>query len=92
MLEYLKNYIISLTLLFFVELFLFFNECSFAVKACVESVFFVKIGKESKSAGSGSKMSSFLPSFNPRTWARLGSSTDRHTTAKVPFYALFGNN
>ncbi|XP_025078831.1 E3 ubiquitin-protein ligase TRIP12-like isoform X3 [Pomacea canaliculata] len=39
-------------------------------------------GKESKSAGSGSKMSSFLPSFNPRTWARLGSSTDRHTTAK----------
>ncbi|XP_070173831.1 E3 ubiquitin-protein ligase TRIP12-like isoform X3 [Littorina saxatilis] len=39
-------------------------------------------GKEPKSSGSGSKMSSFLPSLNPRTWGRLGGSSDRHAQAK----------
>ncbi|KAL8586262.1 hypothetical protein ACOMHN_003777 [Nucella lapillus] len=40
-------------------------------------------GKEPKSSGSGSKMSSFLPSLNPRTWGRnFGSSSDRHAQAK----------
>ncbi|XP_076454353.1 E3 ubiquitin-protein ligase TRIP12-like isoform X2 [Babylonia areolata] len=40
-------------------------------------------GKEPKSSGSGSKMSSFLPSLNPRTWGRnFGGSSDRHAQAK----------
>ena len=44
--------------------------------------------KEPKSSGSGSKMSSFLPSLNPRTWGRMGGSSDRHAQAKVGLVCL----